>query len=387
MVQTTPREEDAPPIDMEEAITIQSSSENELDNLPTFDIDRVVSKLQSISTDDSADDAIETLISGRRSSTKSGNIDYLFSLTSAEPDEMSSSPTPKSSFVLIPLRRNPQGPKDIPASPRRPKTAIDDEEFLAKFRQDTWDIVTDEPSNNTTTARGKSHESNDSSHVRIRQSTGNLSARLHPIQRRQENGDKDHPISASSSPHTSRSSSHRKTLHPPSSSWTEQLEESKEALDTCCVESGKLFTKGSESAKAPLLSANDIPAQSHPRSKHSQLHLAGTSSLKSHTTSLTVNSQPSTPTQTRRKMPTTSSTNGLQPQRPTFVSSNSDRSLSPSLGISGHGAAGGSEIPSFLSSGNPRQISSRAGTSSSSRMSKIIDSNSPTISPNKVTHR
>lgn len=313
-------------------------------------------------------------------------------VTTLEPDEISSSPTPKSSFVLIPLRRNPQqGPKDIPSSPRRPKTAIDDDEFLAKFRQETWDIPGEESTSTTSTARGRTNDSNEISHVRIRQSTGSLSARLHPLQlRKQENGDREHSNSVSNSPsagsHTSRGNVHRKTLHNPNSTWTEQLEESKETLDACFTDSGKLSSKGSESAKVTLSPSNDLSAHSHQRYKHSQLHLAGTSSLKSHTTSISISSsstsQPSTPTQSRRKLPIPGSSNGLQ--RPTFASSTSDRSLSPALGISSSVVPGSSEIPSFLSSSNGRQNSLRAATSSSSRMTKVGDPT--TISPNKV-HR
>jgi serine/threonine protein kinase len=80
LVSTTPvgveREEEVPVIELEDAITVQSSSETELDNLPTFEMERVITKLRSGSTDVSAEDAIETLISGRRSSSRSGRYSF-----------------------------------------------------------------------------------------------------------------------------------------------------------------------------------------------------------------------------------------------------------------------------------------------------------------------
>lgn len=65
-------DEEVPVIELEDPITAQSSSETELDNLPTFDMDRIVTKLCSHSTEESVEDAIETLLSERRSSSRSG---------------------------------------------------------------------------------------------------------------------------------------------------------------------------------------------------------------------------------------------------------------------------------------------------------------------------
>ena len=297
-----------------------------------------------------------------------------------DPDEVSSSASPKASFILVPLRRNPQqGPKDIIPSPRRPKTAVDDEEFLARFRQETWDIPGEESLIPTTTLRGRAcTEGSDVAHARVRQSTGSLSARLHPLQLRKHdnNGDSSYPTSATSSPsaglHTARTPSQRKSIHSTSTStWTEQLEESKETLDpSMSHESGKHPSRPTDHHKGGTLTGSSLdtmPFSIQNRTKHSQLHFAGTSSLKPHTTTISTNnssSQPSTPTQTRRKLPSASSSNGIH--RTNFATSSSDQSTCSPLTISGHGATNGtSETTNFISS-TARTHSFRSGTSGSS---------------------
>lgn len=302
-----------------------------------------------------------------------------------DPDEVSSSASPKASFILVPLRRNPQqGPKDIIPSPRRPKTAVDDEEFLARFRQETWDIPSEESLIPTPTSRGRAcTDGGDAAHVRVRQSTGSLSARLHPLQARKHdnNGDSSYPTPATSSPsagiHTARSHSQRKSINttscPPTSTWTEQLEESKEIIDpSMSNESGKHSSRHTDHHRGGTLTGGSIdtmPFSIQNRTKHSQLHFAGTSSLKHHTTPISTNnnsSQPSTPTQTRRKLPSASSSNGIH--RTNFTTSSSDQSTCSSLTVSGHGATltnGASETTNFISS-TARTHSFRAGTSGSS---------------------
>jgi hypothetical protein len=413
-------DEEVPVIEMiEDPITAQSSSETELENLPTFDMDRVVTKLCSNSTEGSAEDAIETLLSGRRSSSRSGRPPLSVNLTPlphthspsslVDPDEVSSSASPKASFILVPLRRNPQqGPKDLIPSPRRPKTAVDDEEFLARFRQETWDIPGEEPSIPTTTSRGRSGTEGSDGAVRVRQSTGSLSARLHPLQLRKHdnNGDSSSPsfpTSVTSSPsagaHTARSHSQRKSIHPtsgpPTSTWTEQLEEAKETLDTSIFnESGKHSSRHpTDHHRGGTLTGSSLesmPFSSQNRTKHSQLHFAGTSSLKPHT-SINSTSQPSTPTQSRRKLPATSSSHGMIHRTTFAATSASDHSTSPALVVSGQGTAlanGGSETPNFLSS-TGRTHSFRAGTSgSSSRLTAKAsgEATSSSTAPNKL-HR
>lgn len=70
----TPRPGEEEVEQTDDVIHGQSSSETELsDNLPAFDIERTLSKLRSNSTDDSTEDVVETVTSGRRSSAKLGN--------------------------------------------------------------------------------------------------------------------------------------------------------------------------------------------------------------------------------------------------------------------------------------------------------------------------
>jgi hypothetical protein len=345
----------------DDVIHAQSSSETELDNLPTFDIERSLSKLRSNSTDDSTEDVGEIVSSGRRSSAKLGDLvsDYI-PHSFSDPDEIPSSPSPKSSFLLIPLRRNPQsGPKDIIPSPRRPKTAADSDEFLLKFRTESWDNL-EEPPNTASTARsrGASVTEGEGAHqLRLRQSTGSLSARLHPLQFRKQENDTSLPSSTCSSPSAglhSKSHSHRKSV---TSSWTEQLEESKEVLDTVFGESGKHTSKLLDQSRSTFQTNSDsLAVQGSSRSKHSQLHLAGSSSLKPHSPSVTVTpspSQPSTPPTTlRKKMPTQTSSGGSS-QRFSFTnSSTTDRSSTPSVTGQNPTILSGSSYPSsnFLSS-------------------------------------
>jgi hypothetical protein len=268
---------------------------------------------------------------------------------------------------------------------------------LAKFRQDTWDLPGEEPLLTSTTSRGRSGtEGGDVTH-RVRQSTGSLSARLHPLQpRKHDNNGSDssssssYPTSVTSSPstgvHTARSHSQRKTLHlatgAPVVTWTEQLEDAKETLDTSFFgnerESGKhnhhrgtMNMAGTGTGAGG--SVDTMPfstGHSQNRSKHSQLHFAGTSSLKPHTPS----SQPSTPTQTRRKLPSAGSSNAIHQS---------------TLVVSGQGASLVNDTPNFLSASG-RQASFRGGASggSSSRLTARAEtSNSSSTTSSSKLHR
>jgi hypothetical protein len=320
------------------------------------------------------------------------SLSLSLSLSSTEPDE-SSSLSPKTSFVLIPLRRNPQhGQKDLMPSPRRPKTAVDDEEFLAKFRQETWEALGEDPPGTVPgtggAVRGKSTEggANDPMHMRLRQSTGSLSARLHPL-KKQENNDSS-PASPHSSLlglHSARSHPARKSHNNTSSTWTEQVDEAKEALEAACfVESGKHHPSktASESSRMAFVSASDLPGPATNRPKHSQLHLAGTSSLKSHTPTLSISSasQPSTPTQSRRKYPSAPPSSSAAAAAAAIPSTHrpSDRSPSPAIAISGQAAGVSDGTPLFLSS-TSRQHSARG----SCRFTKLSGEPSSMTVPNK----
>lgn len=292
---------------------------------------------------------------------------------------------------------------------------------MVKFRAESWDVLQDDlPSTAVSTARGRGSITEGESHTRIRQSTGSLSARLHPLQlRKQEHNNNNHnesfsnsnstTSSPSSGVHTGRSyNSSRKTLvqsnnnhnnniaaatTTTTTTWTEQLEETKEILESSYLNGGSgKHSKNTDSTKGNYnqtlndhISSTSIHVNNNgnnnnnnqSRSKHSQLHLAGSSSLKPHSVSITVtssSSQPSTPQQTiRRKMPSAISTSSsTTPQRSSFTSSQStnERSPPPSANGTGQGmsAITGTSYtnPNFLSSMKRNSIRS----SSSGRLSK-----------------
>eukprot|EP00602_Paraphysomonas_sp_CaronLab_P005136 CAMPEP_0185035892 /NCGR_PEP_ID=MMETSP1103-20130426/27996_1 /TAXON_ID=36769 /ORGANISM="Paraphysomonas bandaiensis, Strain Caron Lab Isolate" /LENGTH=784 /DNA_ID=CAMNT_0027573173 /DNA_START=260 /DNA_END=2614 /DNA_ORIENTATION=+ len=287
-------------------LTGPSSSEMEQDDgLETLDMDRVVSRLVGASPmSDSADGGHRTPTRHLPGTPSRSRRESRTSQQDEESESVASSPKP--SFVLVPLRRNPNAaPKDTLLSPRRPRTATGD--FT-----DSWDSsiadVKAESDNHSTAPRSGRHST----------ASTTLSGKLMPLRR--EGGENSHglsPICAASSPshRSGKQKGFKKTT-----SWTEHddkdVQDDHNAIHTPHKAGGT--TGESSDYNASFIS----PSTSSPggvRTKHSPLHIAGSASLKTYSTTSsqardTGTHAPSlttvSPTTTRRKGAPSSSAYG-----------------------------------------------------------------------------